>query len=325
MPRNPHSAPPTSSPRIHRLDKVALDLRQDIRIRHATRRLHGEHVVAPPRPSRPPESPKPDIAVLLQIGEPVLERRDALLVVAGRILANDALLLVVLEPLRGALQALPENGAAHAVGVRARGVRVEVLVHLVDELVLRVLEVDERSRVARRDPRPGAGPRIAFGRDVLLGSARGADAVDGGLVEVEDELLVHVVELVVCVEHHQRVVLVLACDLLPPALEAAYVGDDFAVPPPVVVRLHHGVRPLFRDVIDRLREVAQVGFVEAAGERAGRQALHHCATWSTSLVMQRARGVLRLPAQSSQRETSHSASKGKAGYVQKLMRNMFMP
>lgn len=147
--------------------------------------------------------------------------------------------------------------------------------HLVDELVLRVFEVDERCTIAGGDPGPGTSPRVTFGCDVLLGRASSTDAIDGGLVEVEDKLLVHVVVLVVRVEHDERVVLVLRCNVLPPCLEARRVGDDVAVEATVVVGLDHGVFTLASDVIDLLGQVAQVQGIEGAIELVRCKALHH--------------------------------------------------
>lgn len=69
--------------------------------------------------------------------------------------------------------------------------------HLVNKLVLGIgqgLEV-----VVVVGPFPGTGVGIAFDENVLVFSAGRADAVDGGLVKVEDEGLVHVVVLVVCI------------------------------------------------------------------------------------------------------------------------------
>ena len=239
------------------LDEVRLDQWQNRRPRRIrATRLHTINIIPPPRTRRPPNRAPPNIAILREIRQPVLQRTDALGIIPAGKLANHALLAVVLEPLRGSREALAEDGRADAVRAGAGAVRVEVLVHLVDELVLRVFEVDERGGVAGADPGPGAGPRVAFGRDVLGGGAGGAHAVDGGLVEVEDELLVHVVVLVVGVEDDEGVVFVLRGDVLPPCLEARRVGDDVAVEAAVVVGLHHGVFALAGDVVDLLGEVA---------------------------------------------------------------------
>ena len=147
--------------------------------------------------------------------------------------------------------------------------------HLVDELVLGILQVDEGRGVARGHPGPGAGPAVALGGDVLGSSACGTHAVDGGLVEVEDELLVHVVVFVVGVEDDEGVVFELGGDVLPPGFEAGCVGDDGAVEAAVVVRLDHGVGAFGGDVGDLLGEVAEVVFVEGAGEGGG-EAFHDC-------------------------------------------------
>ncbi len=144
--------------------------------------------------------------------------------------------------------------------------------HFVHDLVLRVRE--RREVVVGRVPRPGAGPRVALDKDVLRRGARGADAVDGGLVEVEDEGLVHVVELVVGVEDDARVGGELGGDGLPPGAEGGGVGDDVAVVAAVVVRVENSVFARVSDEVDDGREVFEVGRVDGAGELVGDKALH---------------------------------------------------
>ena len=141
--------------------------------------------------------------------------------------------------------------------------------HLVHELVLGVLEVNKAGGVAGRDPGPGTGPGVSLGRDGLFCGAGCADAVNGGLVEVEDEVLGHVVELVVCVEDDEGVVLELGRYVGPPRLEGRCVGDDVAHEASIVVRLDHGVAAFAGDVVDLLGQVAQVVGVESAGEGVG--------------------------------------------------------
>ena len=240
-------------------DEVGLDLGKNVNPRNTACRLHAVHVVTPPRTSRPPNSAKPDIRVLSKIRETVLKSCNALGVVTTSKLANDTLLLVVLEPLSRSLETLLEDGGRDAVCRGTGAVGVEVLVHLVDELVLGIFQVDEGRAIAGRNPGPGASVRVALRGDVLLGGAGSADAIDGGLVEVEDESLVHVVVLIVCVKDDERIVLVLCGNVLPPCLEAGGVGNDVAVEAAVVVRLDHGVCALAGDVVDLLGEIAEIG------------------------------------------------------------------
>lgn len=91
-----------------------------------------------PRPSSPPQSPRPHVAVLREVVQQALDGRLADAVGAAGELAEDPLLAVGPEPGRGAGDALHADVGAHARRRRARAVRVEVLVHLVHELVLRV-------------------------------------------------------------------------------------------------------------------------------------------------------------------------------------------
>lgn len=67
--------------------------------------------------------------------------------------------------------------------------------HLVDDLVGWVGQGFQVVVYAR--PGPCAGPRVALDEDVLGGGSGGADAVDGGLVKVEDEVLGQVVVFVI--------------------------------------------------------------------------------------------------------------------------------
>ena len=78
-------------------------------------------------------------------------------------------------------------------------------------------------------PGPGAGVGVAFGCDVLGRGACCADAVDGGLVELDDEGLGHVVVFVVGVEDHFAVGGVWGGDGFPEGLEAGCVCDDVVV------------------------------------------------------------------------------------------------
>ncbi len=104
---------------------------------------------------------------------------------------------------------------------------------------------------------PGSRPGIAFHEDVLRGGSPLADAVDSSLVKLMisqlgvglsavagvanlgHEAVVHIVVLIVGVEHNLGVVLELCGHGLPPRLEAGGVGDHLVVVPPYTP----GVRP----------------------------------------------------------------------------------
>lgn len=66
-------------------------------------------------------------------------------------LADDAFLVVSFDAGRGGGETLGANGVGYAVDGGARAIRVEVLVHFVDDLVLIVGE-GSQSGVAGRDP-----------------------------------------------------------------------------------------------------------------------------------------------------------------------------
>lgn len=130
---------------------ILLDRRQELRIRSARRWLHAVHVIGPPGTARPPEPAGPDVGVLLQVGEHVLDGGDALGVGAAGRLAEDAALPVGLEPLGRLGHALAPDRPRHARLRRARPVRVQVLVHLVHELVRGVRQLHHVGCCAARD------------------------------------------------------------------------------------------------------------------------------------------------------------------------------
>lgn len=124
--------------------------------------------------------------------------------------------------------------------------------HLVDEFVLRVGQTQKGGAVARGGPCPCTAPRVAFDKDVLGGGADATDGVDGGLVEPEDEVLVHIVVLVVGIEDDVVVGRKeLGCGG-PPGAEAVYVGDHLVVVAAEVVRVDDGIGALAGDVPDDL-------------------------------------------------------------------------
>lgn len=88
---------------------------------------------------------------------------------------------------------------------------------------------------------PSTTPRVALDEDVLGRGAGVADGVDGGLVQLVDERVVHVVVLVVGVEDDELVVDVPRRHLGPPRAEALHVRDDLLVVAPEVVRVDDGV------------------------------------------------------------------------------------
>ena len=186
--------PPANDLRLILLKQTVI-----VRIRNTTRRLKRRpRRRPPPRARSPPRRTEPHVRVRRQVLQQPLHRRVALAVRPTSELAQHAALVVLLQPLSGADDAVDADSGGDAGRAGARAVGIEVLVHLVDELVLGIGEGGEVG--VGRVPCPGAGPGVAFGEDVLRGGAGAADGVDGGLVEVEDEVLVHVVVFIVDVE-----------------------------------------------------------------------------------------------------------------------------
>ena len=157
--------------------------------------LQAVHVRSPPGTGGPPLGAHPDVAVLGHVGEHAVDGSLAVAVDAAGELADEALLVVFLQPGGGGLETLLADGAADAGLGGSGAVTVQVLVHLVDNLVLGVREGLQVVVVV--GPGPGAAPGVAFDEDVLAGGASGTDSVNGSLVKVQDEGLVKVVVLVV--------------------------------------------------------------------------------------------------------------------------------
>lgn len=174
-----------------------------------------------------------------------LDGSDALVVGTGANLAENTLLVVVLEPLGSNGETLSTDGGADAGLVGAGAVRVEVLVHLVEELlaggIRRISQVLESVAGAALDPVPGTRVRVTLDPDVLGRGTRSTDVGDGGLVQVVDQRVVHVVVLVVGVEDDLLVVLETSGNGLPPGSEVGAAGDDVAVVAAVVVGIDDGV------------------------------------------------------------------------------------
>ena len=80
--------------------------------------------------------------------------------------------------------------------MRPAPIRIEILVHLIHNLVAWICQRAHGRSVLARCPRPRACPVVAFDVDVLRCGAGGTDPVDAGLVERYDEGLVHVVDCV---------------------------------------------------------------------------------------------------------------------------------
>jgi hypothetical protein len=136
----------------------------------------------------------PHILIVFQVVQQIGDGTLADIIIPARKLTQDANLAVLAEPGCRLGEALAADcGARAGLGCAGR-VAVEVLVHLVDELVGGVDQV--RQVVVVACPVPGAGPGVAFDEDVLRGGDV-ADGVDGGLVEVQNEGLVHAVVFVV--------------------------------------------------------------------------------------------------------------------------------
>ena len=109
-------------------------------VRRTRSRLRTVHVRSPPRTGRPPHRTLPDIRILAHVRQPTGEGLLAETVDATSKLADEAHLAIRPQPARGGRERVRQRRRVVARRRGAAEVAVEVLVHLVDELVLRVGE-----------------------------------------------------------------------------------------------------------------------------------------------------------------------------------------
>lgn len=95
---------------------ISLEKRVVVRVSSATGRLKAVHVVTPPRTSSPPGNTLPNIRVLLEIVQHVLNSSLAGLVRTAGEFTDHADLLVLPQPLSSSLDALDSNGGGDTVG-----------------------------------------------------------------------------------------------------------------------------------------------------------------------------------------------------------------
>lgn len=112
--------------------------------------------------------------------------------------------------------------------------------HLVDDLVLRILKVLKSVTVTAGDPAVSTSVGVTLDKDVLRGGAGLADAVNGSLVESSDDRVIHVVVLVVGVEDDKLVAGEALSELGPPSAELGTL-HDVAVVAAVVVGVKNGI------------------------------------------------------------------------------------
>ena len=91
---------------------------------------YAEHISPPPRPSRPPQSASPNVAIRIDVRQHILDSGLAHGVYTARKLAKHTLLTIAAQPGRGGCETLGADGAADAGGAGAGAVGVEVLMHL---------------------------------------------------------------------------------------------------------------------------------------------------------------------------------------------------
>lgn len=269
IPRCQYSNSFTTSPYLR---GIGLKEAVVVGIASARRRLKAVHVVTPPGAGSPPESTLPDVRVSLEV---IKEAGDSSL--ADRVgttgeLAEDTLLSVGAEPGGGTNDTLNTNLSGNAGGAGTGAVRVKILVHLVDDLVLRVGKGDHVG--VGHVPGPGARPLVTLDENVLGSGTGGTDTVDGGLVEVEDKGLVHGVVLVVGIEDDLGVGDELGSNVLPESLEGVGISDDVAIVAAIIMGIENDIGTGVGDRVDNLGEVGKIAVVERRSQGVGDKTLH---------------------------------------------------
>lgn len=122
-----------------------------VRVPNAARWLHAVHIISPPWATTPPQGANPGVGVLCHVCKHTGNGRLALVIGTTGKLADDPLLPVRLKPLSRGLDALLSDRSRNAVLARSRSVGVEILMHLVDDLV-RWISQGRESVVARCGP-----------------------------------------------------------------------------------------------------------------------------------------------------------------------------
>jgi hypothetical protein len=195
-----------------RLDRVDVVCNSSTQLRSPST---TKALTSPPRPRSPPQSPLPHIGILRHVIEPTvisprnltsinttrqyshpLNSTHTLRIRTPRKLPNKPNLPIRSQPLRRRLHPLLPNRRTHTLGMRSASITIQILMHLVHYQVTRVRQRAHSSAVFPCCPCPCAVPIVALDVDVLLYGASGADAVDGRLVELHDEGLVHVVDCI---------------------------------------------------------------------------------------------------------------------------------
>lgn len=101
-------------------------------------------------------------------------------------------------------------------------------------------------------PSPSAGVGITLHEDVLTRSTGRPNAVDGSLVELRNEGVVHIVILIVGVKDDLAVTRESRSNGLPVRPKTGRVGDHISIIAPEVLRVDDGVCTLACDVADDL-------------------------------------------------------------------------
>ena len=138
---------------------------------------------SPPPWSTSPEHPTPpDIIIGLHVAQHALNRTQTNTVATCGSLANDAILLVASAPVGSSHQSLLPNGRADTSRMGSASIAVQILVHLIDDVVMRISQCSHGGGSTGRYPSPSTGVGVAFDEDGLRSGTCSTDAVDSGLI-----------------------------------------------------------------------------------------------------------------------------------------------
>lgn len=154
-------------------------------------RLDGHEVVHPKAASAPPASVLPDIGVVGDVAEHLIQGLEAGRIRAGAKLTEEKPVAVLPSPQGHLVQPVSADRRSDDAAVRPRAVRVEILVGLKYVVVQRVFDPSHRASVRADRPQPSAIEAGAGHDDGLLrpGLADRRDGCVGGVAPLVLALL----------------------------------------------------------------------------------------------------------------------------------------
>jgi len=237
-------------------------------------------VRSPPWTGGPPGNTDP--SVLLEVAKHASEGILASLSGTGTDLTEEALEAVGVTPVGSVSNSLNTDGVRDTVFAGTRTIRIKILMHFECKVVLRIIEVLEGVCV---DINPGPGSRVAvtFNEDHVCGTGS-TDGADTGLVELPNELLIHIVVLVHKIVHDIWRPRDEGGQLVPEVSESSNIRNDSTVISSIIVNVDDSKAAVGNNVADNFVETSQVGLVEWSAETSAWWSNTFHKSWDTESV-----------------------------------------